>query len=185
MWKIIVDIILLLALPFISFIGGAWAMSKMSNHQLVTQRLQEAGLKPLNRRLGYDLSEVRRCWGALNKSAISAEQRFLELDLVFPFVYGGAFVASLLIAWVLLGRPFNPIWFMAPVAITILADWIENLTQLNQIKRYLNDGETALEANWIRVASVATTVKLLVFSGVTIFLLTLTVLIIARAIKPA
>jgi hypothetical protein len=68
---------------------------------------------------------------------------------------------------------------------TRLADWIENLTQLNQIKRYLIDGETALEANWIRVASVATTVKLPVFSGITIFLLTLTGLIIARAIRSA
>jgi hypothetical protein len=183
MGKIIADIFLLLALPLVSFVGGAWIMAEMSNHQLVTRRLLETGQKPLNQRLGYGLAEVQRCWGALNKDAILAERRFLELDLVFPFVYGGAFVTSLLIAWALLSRPFNPLWFMAPVVITILADWVENLTQLNQIKRYLISGETGLDANWIRVASVATTVKWLFSSVITIFLLTLAGLIIARVFK--
>ena len=98
MGKIIVDIILLIALPLVSFIGGTWIMSRISNYQQVTQQLSETNQKPLYLRLGYSITDVQRCWGALSNNEILSEKRFLELDLIFPFVYGGAFAISLLMA---------------------------------------------------------------------------------------
>jgi hypothetical protein len=176
--KIIIEIIVLLALPLVSIIGGGWIMTVMSKRQPLIQ-------KPLGQRIGYNISDVQQCWGVLDCKAILSEKRFLELDLVFPFVYGGAFTISLLIAWTSLNRPISPLWIMTPLAITILADWMENLAQLGQIKRYIINREIGLQSNWIRVASVATTVKWIFFGVVSMFLFTLVGMIFVRAFKPS
>ena len=77
----------------------------------------------MQQRLGYDTSAVNHHWGALDNTALRRERRFLELDLVFPFLYGVALSASSWRTWATLGRPFHAAWLMAPVAITVLADW--------------------------------------------------------------
>jgi hypothetical protein len=114
---------------------------------------------------------VSRHWAVLKETALlRAEQRFLELDLIFPFFYGAALATSLLIAWAALDRPFSPARLIAPVAITVLADWTENLVQLRQLSRYIDGGEAALQSGWIQLASVATVIKLVFFVGSSLFL---------------
>jgi len=39
-----------------------------------------------------------------------------------------------------LGRSFNPTWIVLAVAITVFADWTENLTQLGQIEGFARSG---------------------------------------------
>jgi hypothetical protein len=126
---------------------------------------------PLNLRLlGYDRQAVAEHWALLDTPAETAakrreaERKFLEIDLVFPFFYGGVFLAGLLLAWAWLGRPFAPGWLVAPVAVAAVADWIENLALLGQLRRWTGAGGGAsgavLDAGWIGVASAATIVKL-------------------------
>ena len=182
MGKLIAEAVFLLALPTVIFLGGVRIMTNLSGHEYVERLRDKLALDDqtsLNQRfMGYDLAAVKRHWQPLasDKLALQIEQRFLELDLVFPLFYGSAFAISLLLAWTALDRPFNPVWIIAPVAITILADWIENLSQLNQLNRVqqMNDVE-ALQGGWIQVASLATMVKLFFFSGLIVFLMTLIV----------
>jgi hypothetical protein len=187
--NLILRAILMLALPAAVFFGGVAIMKKVTDYQQVKNRASSApnpcDRKPLDQRLGYDAGAVDRYWGALD-GARTAEQHFLEVDLLFPFLYGGALAASLLLAWSMLGRPFSPAWIMAPVAITMLADWTENLVQLAQLRRYSTGGAHALQAGWIRVASAATSLKLTFFSASSLFLLTLVViLLVCSARNPA
>src|SRR5688572_1996639 len=105
---------LILAVPAVVFFGGAEIMTRLSGRARVVQRFAQlpeaADRKPLNQRLHYDKSAVERHWSALRSDprALAAEARFLEMDLVFPLVYGSAFAAALLLAWAFAGRPFNP-----------------------------------------------------------------------------
>jgi hypothetical protein len=118
---------------------------------------------------GYDLAAVKAYWAALKAGeALDAERRMLELDLVFPFFYGAAFASALLCAWVALGRPFQPVWIMAPVIINVVADWTENLIQLCQLKLFTSGA--ALQPGWIQIASGATMVKIFFFCGSYLFL---------------
>jgi hypothetical protein len=177
----------LLALPLVVFVIGAWIMSKMANREYVTRRLGEVvapeDAKPLNQRFGYDLAVVERHWGGLDETARASEKRFLELDLVFPFLYGAALAASLLMAWASLGRPFNAAWLITSVAITLIADWTENLVQLSQLRRYVNG--IALESGWIQIASIATILKLSFFVCSSGILIALVGCMIVAAIRSA
>jgi len=189
MGNVAVKTITILGLPLAVFLGGLWAMLKISDRDYVTQRLRQSAApedqKPLQQRLGYDADAVNRHWGALDNTALRLERRFLELDLVFPFLYGAALSASSLMAWATLGRPFRPAWLMAPVAVTVLADWIENLVQLGQLRRYTEGGEAGLQPGWIRIASAATILKMSSFVGTWLFLVGLVISVIVRALRPA
>ena len=189
MGNVAVKTITILGLPLAVFLGGIWAMLKISDRDYVTQRLRQSAApedqKPLQQRLGYDAGAVNRHWGALDNTALRLERRFLELDLVFPFLYGAALSASSLMAWATLGRPFRPAWLMAPVAVTVLADWTENLVQLGQLRRYTEDGEAGLQPGWIRIASAATILKMSSFVGAWLFLVGLVISVIVRALRPA
>ena len=185
--NLILRAIFMVALPTAVFFGGVAIMKKVTHHQEAEKRACSApnpsDRKPLDQRLGYDAGAVDRYWGAID-GALPAEQHFLEVDLVFPFLYGGALAASLLLAWSTLGRPFSPAWIMAPVALTVLADWTENLVQLAQLRRYCS--AQPLQAGWIRVASAATSLKLSFFTASSLFLLTLVVIVlICSARNPA
>jgi hypothetical protein len=185
--NLILRAIFMVALPAAVFFGGVAIMKKVTHHQEAEKRACSApnpsDRKPLDQRFGYDAGAVGRYWGAID-GALPAEQHFLEVDLVFPFLYGGALAASLLLAWSTLGRPFSPAWIMAPVAITVLADWTENLVQLAQLGRYCS--AQPLQAGWIRVASAATSLKLSFFTASSLFLLTLVVIVlICSARNPA
>ena len=148
----VVAAILMLAIPAVAFVGGAWIMDELSGRKDVPN-------PPLNRRFHYDKGDAETYWNAFKD--LGAEKRFLEIDLVFPFLYGGALAAGLLMAWAWQGRPFHPAWLLAPLLITLLADWTENLVQLGQLKRHL--AGSGLQAGWIQVASTATALKLTLF----------------------
>jgi len=111
--NLILRAIFIVALPAAVFLGGVAIMKRITHHQDVETRASSlpnpCDRKPLDQRFGYDAGAVGRYWGALD-SARAAEQHFLEVDLVFPFLYGGALAASLLLAWSTLGRPFSPAW---------------------------------------------------------------------------
>ena len=77
---------------------------------------------------------------------------------MFPFAYGGALAAGLLIAWAGLGRGFSPVWVIGLLVLGMLADWTENLVQLHQLARFEQNRD--LQPLWIAIASVATRVKL-------------------------
>ena len=183
---LILRAIFMIALPAAVLLGGVAIMTKVTHHQEVEERASSApnprDRKPLDQRFGYDAGAVDRYWGAVD-GALPTEQRFLEVDLVFPFLYGGALAASLLLAWSTLRRPFNPAWVMAPVLITVLADWTENLVQLAQLRRYSADGAHALQPPWIRVASAATSLKLLFLGVSSLLLLTLVAMVLLRAAR--
>jgi hypothetical protein len=177
MGRTFVTAIVMIALPVVVFLGGGWIMNKWSGRQRVP------GKTPLNMKWHYDIADVKERWGALNEAGLRAEKKFLELDLVFPFLYGGALAAGLLLGWAALGRPFHPAWLVAPVAVTLLADWTENLVQIGQLNRWLARGKDALQASSIQIATTATTLKLLFFCGSWLILLSLAGILLVRAFK--
>ena len=176
----VVKAVILLALPTIVISGGAYIMSKLSGREQVTQRLQghakTEDRRPLGFRvLGYNPEEVKSHWSALDPGTLKLERRALEIDLIFPFLYGGALAAALLLAWVALGRPFQPVWLILPVAITVVADWVENLVQLSQLRLFDVSGKDGLQSGWIQIASAATTTKLVFYFSSSLLLIGLVV----------
>lgn len=167
LWLIIRSI----ALPMSVLIVGGALMSILSGHGYVKEQLREnadpGDRKGLNIRiLGYDTNAVERHWSALDERALRSERRFLELDLIFPTFYGAALAFALWRAWRATGAAFSPVWLIIPVAITMIADWIENLTHLSQLHLYMESGPTGLQPKCIQIASVATIVKLVFFAGI-------------------
>lgn len=178
MTKVIVQALVMIALPTFVFISGGWLMSEISGRELPPKQT------PLGQRFfGYDADEARSHWGAFSDKALRAEQQFLELDLVYPVLYGSALAFSLFIAWTSLGRPFNSLWLVTPSLIMVLADWTENVAQLHEMKLFINNPATTLNTNWIRIASVATTVKWAFVAGVSLFLFSLVVVMICRSLR--
>ena len=181
-------LILALILPIAVFLIFGKLMTTISNRNHVIDVLKNIprkdDRKPLNMRPGgYDVEAVARHWQAIvddeSGLAIKAEDLFLRLDLVFPLIYGGAFVTSFLMLQQNSNVRFDLLLAIVPVTITVLADWTENLIQINQLNRFEKEGATALQAAAIGVASVATRIKLLFFIGAYVYLLVLTVVAIA------
>jgi len=163
---LIIRAVVLLLLPFAVFASGAYLIAKLSDRQYITDRLEKSkdDKQPLGLRIyGYNVGAVARHWGALDDKGLGFERLSLEIDLLFPFFYGAAFAGVLLCAWVALGRPFQPAWLLAPVLIGAVADWIENLIQLNQLRLFAVSHEAGLQSGWIQIASVATSLKLALF----------------------
>jgi hypothetical protein len=175
----------IILLPVAIFFAGTFLMGWLSNGKYIEKRLQQLpdckDRVPLNRRLlGYNAEALARHWKALDSAALKDQRRALEVDLVFPLVYGAAFLSSFLLAWVTIGRPFHFWWLMAPIVITILADWTENSFLLGQLRDFMN-GEP-LSGFYVHLASTGTTVKLVFFSGMLLFAL---VLGVWAAVRPA
>ncbi|HET7234761.1 MAG TPA: hypothetical protein VFJ16_32405 [Longimicrobium sp.] len=173
LWK---GVALLASTVAVSLAGGALLLRLSGRDQVQPElkkrvaagSLPDADATPLHRRWGgYDAAAFVRYWKALDfqvtpasaRTGRDVERRFLEMDLVFPFVYGGALAAALLLAWAANGRPFHPVWVMLPVIALVAADWTENLALLGQIRRFAAGGEPALQGGWIHVASAATMLK--------------------------
>ncbi len=153
--KTLVLLLVMVVLPAFLFQAGVWVMGAISKRAVVGETL--------NQRLGgYSKDRVEQYWGEARakqgERGLHREMRFLEVDLIFPFVYGAGLAASLLIGWVLIGRPFAPGWCLLPVGVVMLADWAENLIQIEQLKHFL-EGRGLIEAS-INVASAATRIKL-------------------------
>jgi hypothetical protein len=156
-------------------------MSILSEHNYVDQQLREKAdskdRKGLNMRfLGYDTDAVARHWGAMDERALQSERRFLELDLLFPIFYGAALAFALWRAWSAAGTTYFPVWIFVLVAVTMIADWAENLIHLSQLRLYVENGVGGLQPGRIQIASAATIIKLLVFTGI----LALTAFLTAR-----
>jgi len=170
--------LLALALPLAAYLGGGLLTTELA------AREEPAGAqKPLNLRFGYSAADLTSYWQAFKPSGLEGERRFLEADLIFPFLYGGALATGMLLLWAALGRPFNPAPLFAVVAITLLADWTENLVQLRQICRFIRQGSSELEAHWINVASAATMVKLAGSLASIVVLLSLVVATLLRGAR--
>lgn len=160
--------LLMLLVPLAAFLGGGWILNRASGRQLPAEP------KPLNMRWkGYDATEAAAFWQAVEKLAPGAEKKFLLLDLVFPFLYAGALAAGLLLGWSFLGLPCSPVWLLAPVVLGMLADWTENLIQLQQLARFTV--HQTVEEGGIRIAGAATSVKLAVL-GLSYLMLALLIL---------
>ena len=163
-----------IALPIVVLMVGAVLMSILSGHGYVTEQLREnadpGDRNGLNMRfLGYDTNAATRHWAALDERALRSERRFLELDLIFPAFYGAALAFALWRAWRASGIAFSLVWLIIPVAITMIADWTENLTHLSQLHLYMERGPAGLQPEQIQIASVATIVKLVFFAGILLF----------------
>lgn len=173
------QILISIWLPIVVLVGGAGIMTILSGHEYVTQQLREKAdskdRKELNRRfLGYDTNAVARHWGVLDERALQSERRILQLDLVFPLFYGAALAIALWQAWTAVGKTLSPVWLVILVAVTMIADWAENLIQLSQLQLYMENGKDALQPGWIQIGSAATIVKLLFFTGALAFIMILT-----------
>jgi hypothetical protein len=154
--------VLALTLPVAVFLAGAWLLTVASGRDQMRTVPREG--RPLNQQFGYGVNEVKAQWGSLDAAGLAIERRMLELDLLFPFAYGGALAAGLLIVWAGLGRSFSPALPIGVVALGVLADWTENLVQLGQMDRFSRDGPTGLQPAWIAVASFATALKLTILA---------------------
>jgi hypothetical protein len=151
-----------LVLPIVVFLSGGQILMRASGRDQLARpagAATDANRKPLGQRFGYGDGDAASYWKSLEADGRAAERRFLELDLLFPFFYAGALACGLLLARAMFGRPFPAAWIMVPVGLVMIADWTENLVQLDQLARY--DGGEGLQTHWIRVASAATIVKLL------------------------
>jgi len=184
MGTLIVRAIVLLSLPLVVFLGGVYLMQRLSDPSQLRKTIQaEKKQTGLGLRFtGYDLEAVKTYWGALHQkdNQMDVERRSLEIDLLFPFFYGAAFAGALLCTWTALKSPFNPAWILAPVIITVVADWIENFIQLGQLKLFKAGGEAALQPGWIQIASLATIVKLWLFCGSYLLVVGLVISMILR-----
>jgi hypothetical protein len=190
MTYLILKAILLLALPVVVLVSGALLMGKLVGREYLMQQLHQKAdakdQKSLNQRItGYDLAEVSRQWGALDNQSRTIERHYLELDLVFPLLYGAALASALLLAWAVLGRPFHPVWLILPVGTAVFSDWTENLVQLSQLQLYVEKGMSGLQAGCIQIASAATIVKLVSIFGASLLLVWLTVWMVVHAVHPS
>ena len=146
----VLEVLAFLVLPVAAFLAGAAWMQCYSG----ARRRPGA----LNLRFGgYDARAVAGYW---HGEDLDAERQLLRLDLAFPVYYGANALAAFAFALSRLGLDDRFGWAVALVAIVMVADWIENTIQLAQLARYAGGGEAALQPSAVRVASVATQVKL-------------------------
>jgi hypothetical protein len=168
----------LIAIPVATFLMGAAGMEYFAHRGFVEIGVREAtdpsDRKPLNRRLfGYNAKQIERYWAQFDNGGLALEQRRLEIDLLFPFFYGASLLGPLIFAWISIKRPFAPIFVVAPVSITIIADWTENIIQLNLLRQFQSPEGQLVDSMWANVASIATSTKLTFFVGSALFLLVL------------
>ena len=163
MGTLIVRAIVLLALPLVVFLGVGYLMQRLSDPSKLGKQVKKDYTGLGLRCTGYNLEQAKTYWSELKKAgALDAEQRMLEMDLVFPFIYGAAFAGALLCAWAALGRTFHPVLILTPLFVEVVADWIENLIQLKQIKLFAANAASVQEG-WIQIASLATILKYWLF----------------------
>lgn len=84
---------------------------------------------------------------------------------LFPFLYGCALTATLWWIWMALGQPFHPAWIVAPLMVITIADWLEHLIQLAQLRHYVSSNEQYVQGLWIQLSGCATIIKLWLTSG--------------------
>lgn len=157
----IVKVVIALLFPMVVFVLFEGFQEQQSGRKAALDALPQTQppAKPLNLRLYYGADAATEFWGALKSThGLEAEQKYLTLDLTFPFVYGGALMISL--AWLLSasGAPWPRGRVFLPVVAAMVGDWTENLIQLDQMSRFISTGRPGTIA--MRLSSVATDVKL-------------------------
>lgn len=164
MAPMILKTFLSLGFPLVVLPGDDKVLSRAGGRAAAIDHLtqgKQGEPKPLNLRwFGYDTNAAKGYWDWLTCVERQAEKTFLTKDVLFPFVYGGALAASLWWVWATVGRPFNPAWIVAPLAMILTADWIEHLIQLAQLRHYVLSNEGRMHNFWIQVSSGTTTITL-------------------------
>jgi hypothetical protein len=152
---------LIVIAPLVALAIGYVILRAMPAYDGIAQA--KAGDSLQQRYQGYDVGYVEGYWRRL-EGAWTSERMLLVVDLAFPLLYGGAFAMAVLFGGATLGLHAG--WLLAllaPVLIVVAADWVENLLLLTQLGQF--ETTRKLSASWIRLASVATTLKF-VFLGV-------------------
>ena len=154
--------LILIGFPLLVLGGGSLLLNWLGRSVLAT------GAKPLYMRAGYNSQDAKEYWDALNQAEVlPVESRLLKLDLIFPILYGGALLTSILAAWSALGRP--QYWNLAviPVWLAILADWTENSVLLYLLRSYISNRSASLHSGLVQIASTATLLKF-IFIGLSV-----------------
>ena len=153
-----------LGFPVEALLGGNQILPHPSGiASAMTQPIsgEQRGAELLNlHRLGSGLEAAKRFWSWLNGAGRQTAEKFLTMDLLFSFVYGGALAGSLWWVWVKVGHPFHPAWIVAPLAMILTADWTEHLIQLAQLHHYVPSNEGRIHNFWIQMSSCATMIKI-------------------------
>lgn len=161
--------LLALGAPIAVLPCGDVVQSAASGRAAVIHQLTDGkhkGPKPLNQRwFGYGVVAAKEYWSWLKPAGRQAEGKCLTLDLFFPLIYGGALAVSLGWTWMTLGRPFHPAWIIAPLVMITIADWMESLIQLAQLRHYVSSNEQYIQNLWIQLSHCATIIKLWLTSG--------------------
>jgi hypothetical protein len=151
-----------IAIPVIVFIAPAYLMMNLTGRDQYPQT-EAAASVPLNfRPMGYNSDSASEYWAWLGPQGRLAERRFLVADLAFPLAYGASLVVGLLISWVGARKPIGVGWLVAPVVVTIVADWTENLVHLAQLSHF--ESIAVVDGTWMHVASAATSIKIVAYS---------------------
>lgn len=132
----------------------------------------QALLKALNPRwLGSGLDAAKRSWSWVSGAARQGSNKLPGLDVLLPFLYGGALAANLWWVWSTLGHPFHPAWIAAPFAMMLTADWAEHLLQLAQLSHSVSTSQGRAQNLWIELSGCATTITLWLTLGLYISLM--------------
>lgn len=135
-------------------------------------------------RFGPGAEAAKRFWSWVKSAGRQTREKFLTMGLLFSFVYGGAIAGSLWWIWVKVGYPFHPAWIVAPLAMTVAADWTEHLIQLAQLRHNVPSHEGRMHNFWIQMSGCATMIKLWLTLGLYVSLVGLVVrMIIALSVR--
>ena len=157
--------VIIFLLPFLAFLAGAYGVNILCGVKLNLVALLKQNPKPLYARFcGYDKDSALLYWKSIRgKGQIAELNCFLLSDLALPLVYGSAFGFSIWTFWSSLDEPLSLYWLFLPLLVTMVADWTENTIQLLQLRRFVNSGKDKVQSMSIRIASLATTLKLALF----------------------
>lgn len=159
-------------LPLAWFVGGALLMMRWTGRDRFPQRRRFPQSQPPNLRWrGYDATALVEYWDWLGADGRAAERRFLLADMLFPAWYAAALLASLLASHQRLGPGMAVGWLVAPVAVAVVADWVENLLHLRLLGAHERGQRPG--ARWTRLASAATRAKLAAFWVATVAMVVL------------
>ena len=158
----------MLVIPVITLIGGLRSIAVDCKQHVVKQQV---GLLPdskdrvplYSRFLGYTSAAVFRYWEALDEEGRRCMQCFLLADRMFAIRYSLAFAISIVVGAFFLKNLTLSILALCPL-LMFAADWTENTTLLGQLKHYVPGNEQSLDQGRIRIASLATIAKFVMFA---------------------
>jgi fumarate reductase subunit C len=166
------SVITVTLIPIVSFIIGNLIIDQLAESKNVRRVLRHSQIikdkLPLNFRIyGYNKSHASEYWRVLtsDESALKSEGKSLRLDFFFILLYGLTTIYSSWYLWNTLDKlkPLPIVLILLPIIITMIADCVENTTLLKQLEQFTKSGDEGLQYRSIRLASIATQVKLVSF----------------------